>query len=418
MDTTNSNMQYQQAAPQVAQTVYGGQILQQSQAYPQYQQVASVPVQANPSVYAAPVKQPKGWGKLWAAFGLILLVQIIQVLFVFLGMLSRTDDGMMTVAEIGGGIAALLFVLLLGGKKLATPSLEGMGEAWKVLKWIFIADLIIAGIEAASLIADSSFELAQLWPLRLITLFLMCAGIGLFEEATFRGLCFHGLLARMGTSSKGIFWAVMISSFIFGLMHVDFVGINWTDPSQVAQAGLKVIQAGAFGFAAAVAVLKTGNLWPVIILHGLNDFMLLIVANGLMDNPVTTQYVSEGSDGLMIIGIYLLLILAYSPSVVVAIRTIKEHPTPDRGQFYRPRNYPAGYTAVAPAAATMPQQVYAVPQQNAVAPQYVATSQGYTVPQQAAPTQAYAVPQGYVAPQQTSAPQAQPSNTPPQAPGQ
>ena len=362
MNMSNSNIQYQQTEAGVPQVVG-----------PQTQGAAPLP-QAG---YPAPVKQPKGWGKLLAAFGLFFAAQLAQIVFVLFGFLSRTDDGMLTVAELGGGVVALLFVVLLGGKKLATPSLEGMDVAWKAIKWIFITDLVIIVIEIVGLFIDGSFELARLWPLRVATLFLLCAGVGLFEESMFRGLCFQGLLARMGTSTKGIFWAVVLSSFIFGLMHVDFMGTNWSDPSQAVQAVLKVFQTGIFGFAAAVAVLKTGNLWPVIILHGLNDFMLMLVTNGLMNNPISTEYVIEGSEGLMVIALYLTLIFAYSPSVVTSMRMLKEHPAPDRGQFYKVRTVPVGYAVAPPVAAAVPQQVYAAPQRvYTQAPQHV-----YAAPQ-------------------------------------
>lgn len=395
MDTTQTNMPHQQgsqggqtgqAFQHVPQTVQTGPAHQHAPqvAQPMPSQQVSPAVQP---VYAAPVKQPSGWGKLWAAFGLLIATQFVQVIFIFLGMLSNTDEGLLTVAEIGAGVAGLLFVLALGGKKLVTPSLEGISETWQIIKWIFITDLVIVVIEIAGFAFEGNFELANLWPLRVLTLLLLCAGVGLFEETTFRGLCFHGLLARMGTNRKGVFWAVIISSFIFGLMHVDFVDTNWAEPAQVIQACLKVVQTGVFGFAAAVAVLKTGNLWPVIILHGANDFMLMLVTNGLMNNPVSTDYISEGSEGLMIIALYLMLIVAYSPSVVAAVRALKEHPMPDRGQFYRARTYqPAPvYTAAPQVATAAPQVATAAPQVAAATPQqvYTAPEQPYLAPQQA-----------------------------------
>ena len=199
----------------------------------------------------------------------------------------------------------------------------------------------------------------------------------------------------MGTSTKGIFWAVILASFIFGLMHVDFMGTNWSDPSQALQAALKVVQSGIFGFAAAVAVLKTGNLWPVIILHGLNDFMLMLATNGLMNNPISTEYVIEGSEGLMIIALYLTLIFAYSPSVVTSMRMLKEHTAPDRGQFYKVRTVPASYAVAQPVAVAAPQQVNAAPQQTY-------QPQAYTTPQQTYQPQAYAAPQQTYQPQQYS----------------
>ena len=301
-----------------------------AQAYPAQQPSA----QANPYATRS-VKQPSGWARLWGAFGLAFLVVIIQTIAFLVGMMSHSNEGMLTVGEVAGGIAAMLFVLVMGGRKMATPSLEGMGETWRIVRWLFLADAVIAVIDMVSTIAEGSFELAELWPLRILMLVLMCAGIGLFEEATFRGLVFNGLLARMGTNKKGMFWAIVLSSLFFGVMHIDPTSVAWTDPSQILQVVLKVAQTGIFGFVAAVCVLETGNIWPIALVHGLNDFMLMFVYNGLMPEPVTTEYVSSGTDGLLAIGIYVALCVAYLPSLVVAYRTFLNHAAPDRGAFYR-----------------------------------------------------------------------------------
>ncbi|MBQ9069497.1 MAG: CPBP family intramembrane metalloprotease, partial [Eggerthellaceae bacterium] len=284
---------------------------------------------------------------LWAAFGLAFLVIFIQAIAMLFGLLSRNDEAIMTAGEIAGGIASILFIVVLGGKKLATPSLKGLGETWRIVRWLFLADAIVAVIDLVSVFVDGSFELAELWPLRIIMLLLMCAGIGLYEEATFRGLVFHGLLARMGATKKGIFWAIIISSFIFGLMHIDPTSMNMGDPSQVIQAIMKIVQTGLFGFIAAVIVLETGNIWPIALIHALNDFMLMFMTYGLASNPISYDYVTSGEEGLISIGVYLVLCLAYLPSVIAAARVLRNHTAPDRGQFYRARTVPGQITTVA-----------------------------------------------------------------------
>lgn len=306
-----------------------------------YNQNSNMPYwQYQSAVQPAP-KQPSGWGKLWAAFALAFAVLFVQVIGILFGMLSRSDTAMLASAEVIGGIAAMLFVFALGGKKLATPSLEGMGETWRLVRWIFITDAVIAVIEIAGTVASGEFELASAWFLRILLLMILCIGVGMYEEFTFRGLIFNGLLSRMGTNSKGIFWAVIISSLIFGAMHIDILNTNWADPSQLFQALLKIMQTGIFGFVAAVAVLRTGNIWPIALIHCLNDFMLMLIYNGLMENPISTEYVVSGDEGLAIIAVYLVLIAAYSPALITSIRALKEHTAPDRGQFYRTRTYPS-----------------------------------------------------------------------------
>lgn len=363
MDNQNSNIPYpqQQAYPQ-------HQADPQQQAYPQYQ--ADPQQQAYPQhqayAYAAP-KQPSGWGKLWAALALAFAVFIVQIIGLLLGMLSRSDTAMFAAAELVGGIAAMLFVFALGGRKLATPSLDGIGETWRIIRWIFITDAIIAVIEIIGTIYSGEFVLASDWFLRTLLVLILCVGVGVYEEFTFRGLVFHGLLSRMGVTNKGMFWAIIISSLIFGLMHVDPFSMNWADPSQFLQALLKVVQTGIFGFAAAVAVLRTRNIWPVALFHCLNDFILMLMYNGLMENPISTEYVLSGDEGLSVIAVYLVLIVAYVPALVASVRALKQHQAPDRGQFYRAHTYPAAYVAAPPVVHAMPQA--SAPMQPTTQPQ-------------------------------------------------
>lgn len=290
-----------------------------------------------PPVAAPPVKQPKGWARMIAAFSLAFATLVIQGFAMIPGYFSQSETGLMTVAEIASGLAALVFIFALGGKKLATPSMEGMGETWRILRWLFLADAVVTVIDIIGTVASGTFELSEMWFLRTLLLLLMCIGVGLFEETMFRGLVFHGLLARMGGTKKGMLWAVILSSIIFGAMHIDPFNMSWSDPMQVLQALLKIVQTGIFGFVTAVAVLRTGNIWPVVLIHCLNDFMLMFVYNGLSNMPITTEYVSTGEDALAIVGIYIALSLAYVPSLIAAIRTFRTHPVPDRGQFYRAR---------------------------------------------------------------------------------
>lgn len=49
---------------------------------------------------------------------------------------------------------------------------------------------------------------------------LQCIGVGLFEEAAFRGVIFPFVLGKTGTGKRGRFVAVLASSAAFGLLHL------------------------------------------------------------------------------------------------------------------------------------------------------------------------------------------------------
>ncbi len=88
----------------------------------------------------------------------------------------------------------------------------------------------------------------------------------LVEEFALRG-------AVMGVFRKyGDGFAILVSSFIFGLMHGNFIQIPF---------------AFIMGLAFAVAVIKTGTIWTAIIIHFINNFLSLFM-DYLTDGMTTT----------------------------------------------------------------------------------------------------------------------------------
>ena len=166
-------------------------------------------------------RQPSGWGKLWAAFGLgvaayVILIAIQVIVLVRAGAEASISNEDMAISELVAGMCALLFILALGGKRIARPSLRGMGTAWKAALWLFIADGLFVVLEAIEVaLGFEQIEVAADWPVRVGILALLCFGIGLFEETTMRGLCLNGLLARMGRTRGGVYCAVILSSLMF-----------------------------------------------------------------------------------------------------------------------------------------------------------------------------------------------------------
>lgn len=339
-----------------------------------------------PAGQPAPAKHlPKGWGKLWAAFGLgvaaFLILGGIEAAGLIAGYAVDIDQNtLMAVAEVVAGTSALLFVLALGGKRIAHPSLQGMGEAWRAAAWLFVADglFVVAEIVEVAM-GIEPLELAADWPARMGILALLCFGVGLMEESTMRGLCLNGLLARMGRTRGGVYGAVIVSSLMFGLLHFD-VFIDFGDPLQVAQNCMKVLQTGMCGFLFAAIMVKTRNIWAVASIHAANDFMLLAIANGLTDADVAADYVQTGNDGMAVLLLYCILCALYLPFLYVGKRLI-DQASPWRGDFYhyheaspaQPATPPAAYrpapapmqpaqpTAQAPQGAPIAQAVWPMP---------------------------------------------------------
>lgn len=97
---------------------------------------------------------------------------------------------------------------------------------------------------------------------------LGCFFVGVFEELAFRGVIFLGALKRFGTSPRGVFLSIVITSAVFGLFHLANL-LDGADPGGVL---LQIGYSFLIGGMCAIALLKTGSLWPPILLHALYNF--------------------------------------------------------------------------------------------------------------------------------------------------
>jgi membrane protease YdiL (CAAX protease family) len=101
-------------------------------------------------------------------------------------------------------------------------------------------------------------------PLQIVLLVIFTALIGFAEEALCRGVMLGAFLPR------GPLQAAVFSSLIFGAMHLIqlFYGMN------IGMALLYVFYAALVGFGFAGVYLRLGGaIWPLILAHGLYDFL-------------------------------------------------------------------------------------------------------------------------------------------------
>lgn len=100
-----------------------------------------------------------------------------------------------------------------------------------------------------------------------ICLAFYCLSVGVAEELIFRGLIFPLLIIKFGESKKGVFFAVISSSALFGAAHL----INLTGGFSLGvflQAGYSFL----IGCVCAVAMICGGNIFFPIAVHTLFDF--------------------------------------------------------------------------------------------------------------------------------------------------
>ena len=149
--------------------------------------------------------------------------------------------------------------------------------------------------------ATGALKLDTKW--YLILLFaLQCLLVGMFEETAFRGCVFMLLLEKKHNTIKDVFYSIVMSSFIFGAIHIVNLFVGAGIVSVVLQLGYSFL----IGSMCAVVLLVTKKIWLPIFIHAVFNF-----AGGL----VPTLGVGEIWDTPTII-------LTVIVSVAVAVYTV------------------------------------------------------------------------------------------------
>ncbi len=97
---------------------------------------------------------------------------------------------------------------------------------------------------------------------------LLCLCVGFFEEMAFRGCIFPAVLFRLRTKRTGLFWSIVVSSAIFGIIHL----LNIINGASVGATILQVGYSFLIGGMCSVILIKTQNIWYCVILHAVYNF--------------------------------------------------------------------------------------------------------------------------------------------------
>ena len=164
---------------------------------------------------------------------------------------SLSDQGVNAVANLALSVlvAGLLGTLgwwrVVGFRRAARPR----DLLWFLPLLLPVLLNLIVGLEFKSLLLT-------------LELLLIALLIGFAEETIYRGLMLNALKAR------GPWTPAIVTSVLFGLSH----SLNLLSGKSGADILIQVAYALAIGFGFAAVVLRTGLLWPLILVHALIDF--------------------------------------------------------------------------------------------------------------------------------------------------
>jgi len=144
-----------------------------------------------------------------------------------------------------------------------------------------------------------------------LLLFLAAASlVGFVEETYFRGMMLQVLLRR------GPWQAVIISSLLFGIMHL----LNVAGGANLVATLLQVVYAVAIGLMYAALALRTRTILPLIVIHGLTDFFAFIALNSTVvtSGLNTLFYVVSAGETIIYIAYSIILMRQMKPQVFEA----------------------------------------------------------------------------------------------------
>lgn len=198
---------------------------------------------------------------------LISMLVLAPILYRWLGLAAMAITQLVCIA--GPAVAIALArdsslrsaAALLGVRRASLPAWVGatlLGVSfWYVnlLTVAPIADRYLGGRQLVRTLDESILNSgAPLW----VTIVVIAGFPGVCEEILMRGAVARAFAGRLGTAR-----AVIASALLFGLMHLH--------PAQM-------LTTAAFGLVLGYASLASGSVLPAILIHVLNNAMVLVVA--------------------------------------------------------------------------------------------------------------------------------------------
>lgn len=274
-------------------------------------------------------------GKYPALSGIVMVV-ILMLLFKLLPLRGSSGSALAQLpVEIVIGIITLALMALIGGVSVIRPSGQGVGFSLRKAIYLLII-AAVSGLISVSAQISAGTPLVDNWFGPVIALLVLDLFVGIFEEGMCRGLLLNGLLGSMGKTRTGMIWAVVISSLVFGLIHVV---AQIADPASMTLLGWaqilgKTLQAGLVGFLLAAIYLKTHNIWCGVIVHGLNDFLIMVAGVAFGASSIGVYVQTDPTLALIEAIVYAVFTLISIPFAVTGMKILKRIQVPQNG-FYK-----------------------------------------------------------------------------------
>ena len=154
--------------------------------------------------------------------------------------------------------------------------------------------------------------------LTILNLIIGCFFIGVAEEFLCRGWLLNEFLERYGDTKKGVWYSIIISGIIFGLMHIG----NIVSGQDIATTIIQIFNAASMGIIFGLVYYKSKNIWSVIFLHAFWDFSLFL--SDIIPTTSTTVMTTQVSVVSLIFSI--LICTVELTNIIPYIKNIDDEP--------------------------------------------------------------------------------------------
>ena len=254
------------------------------------------------------------------AYVLALLFHMGATTLTTLFCVYRCNFDLMLTYEAGSLVWAILLCVLLNGLSIFKATKVQLCISWDIYKPMIFISMVSAALSIPMLLHDSiASHVCQSVMYQMV----LCIGIGFSEEVLFRGVLFHGCLKIFSTHKHKLFLSCIVVSLVFGAFHIPWNQIDPSDTIQLAQIIGKIVQTGLCSILLCLVVYKTKSIVGASLLHALDDFIVMIIPFGILGQPVSTDYVVKGTDGVSLSIFYTILIVIYIVPVIRGIKCYK-----------------------------------------------------------------------------------------------
>ena len=255
----------------------------------------------------------------------ILMYVGVSVLFVLLIAIELGKSKFVSSFEYGetlynistrfiGGLACFIFVYSFSAKKILSPKTNLRSLL------IFLPCMAVA-VNNFPFVTFFSGEAYINWDMPSVLLYaLLCLGVGFFEEMAFRGCIFVVLLQRRKNRWVDVFISIVISSVVFGLVHI----VNLFAGAGIGAVVLQVGYSFLIGGMCSIILIKTGNIWYCVFLHAVYNFAGGIVpqcGGGVIWN--TPEIILTAVVAVIVAAYVIMLLVKIRPEEIVDLWSVK-----------------------------------------------------------------------------------------------